>query len=98
MTGPVTIPGDGTFQLTVSNTAQGEVFSFSIPATDHRAAVKVTATGVTGAVNVYTYDSTTGHPDGIAADGPLHAPVNPKTGLYADLSRIDFCVKPTKYV
>ncbi|OIJ86113.1 hypothetical protein BIV25_42225 [Streptomyces sp. MUSC 14] len=94
-TGPVSIPGDGTFGLTVSNSSQGQVFSFTIPASDHRAAVKVTAKGG-NAANVYTYDSTTGFPNGIAADGSLHAPINP-SGKFADLSHIDFCVIPTNY-
>ncbi|KOV59301.1 hypothetical protein [Streptomyces sp. MMG1121] len=96
MTESVAIPGDGRFQLTVTSTTQGQVFSFNIPGSDHRSVVRVTATGSTGGSTVVTYDSTTGFPDGIAAAGPLHAPVN-STGKYANLSRIDFCIKPTKY-
>ncbi|MEU8028332.1 hypothetical protein [Streptomyces sp. NPDC049099] len=95
-TGTVSIPGDGTFQLTVTDTTAGQVFSFSIPATDQRAAVKVTAKGGTGGANVYTYDSTTGFPTGITMDGSLHAPINP-SGKFADLSHIDFCVIPSRY-
>ncbi|MER6573837.1 hypothetical protein ABT288_48875 [Streptomyces sp. NPDC001093] len=94
-TGPVSIPGDGTFQLTVSSSTDGQVFSFDIPASDHRAAVKVTAKGGDNA-NVYTYDSTTGFPSGISADGSLHAPIN-ASGKFADLSHIDFCVVPSNY-
>ncbi|MEU9476676.1 hypothetical protein [Streptomyces sp. NPDC048191] len=92
----VAIPGDGSFQLTVSSTAQGQVFSFNIPGSAHRSVVRVTATGGTAGSIVTNYDSSTGFPDGVAADGPLHAPVN-SIGKYANLSRIDFCVKPTKY-
>ncbi|MBX7546739.1 hypothetical protein [Streptomyces sp. NPDC004232] len=95
-TGSVAIPGDGSFKLTVSSTAQGQVFSFDIPSSAHRSVVRVTATGGTAGSTVVTYDSTTGFPDGIEAAGPLHAPVN-STGKFANLSRIDFCVKPTKY-
>ncbi|MEU2713502.1 hypothetical protein [Streptomyces sp. NPDC007205] len=94
--GPVAIPGDGSLQLTVSSGTQGEVFGFSIPSSAHRAAVQVTATGSTGA-KVYKYDSSTGFPDGTAADAGLHAPAN-STGKFPDVTRIDFCVKPTKYV
>ena len=95
-TGTVSIPGDGSFQITVTDTPQGQVFSFNIPPNDHRAAVKVTAKGGTGGANVYTYDSAAGFPDGIAADGSLHTPINP-SGKYADLSHIDFCVIVTRY-
>ncbi|MGJ5751676.1 hypothetical protein [Streptomyces puniciscabiei] len=96
MTRSVAIPGDGNFQLTVSSTAQGQVFSFSIPTSAHRAAVRVIVTGGTAGSSVVTYDSSNGHPEGIAADGPLHAPVN-SAGKFADLTRIDFCLKTTKY-
>ncbi|WP_143079221.1 hypothetical protein [Streptomyces monashensis] len=96
MTESVAIPGDGSFQLTVSSATQGQVFSFNIPGTAHRSVVRVTATGGTAGSTVVNYDSTTGFPDGVAAAGSLHAPVN-STGKYANLTRIDFCVKPTKY-
>ncbi|MER6569217.1 hypothetical protein ABT288_24305 [Streptomyces sp. NPDC001093] len=96
MTRSVAIPGDGSFQLTVTSSAQGQVFSFSIPTADHRSVVKVTATGGTAGSSVYTYDSSNGHPDGIAADGPLHGPAN-STGQFANLTRLDFCLKTTKY-
>ncbi|WP_153533954.1 hypothetical protein [Streptomyces sp. RB17] len=72
------------------------MFSFSIPGSAHRAAVRVTATGGTAGSSVFTYDSSNGHPGGIAADGPLHAPVK-SNGKYAHLTRIDFCLKPTNY-
>ncbi|MFI9151010.1 hypothetical protein [Streptomyces sp. NPDC053367] len=96
-TGPVDIPGDGTLQLTVTDTPEGQVFSFDIPPSARRAAVEVTAKGGTGGANVYSYDASTGFPGGIAADGSLHAPLNP-SGKYADLSHIDFCVIPSDYI
>ncbi|MEU1402296.1 hypothetical protein ABZ471_07995 [Streptomyces sp. NPDC005728] len=96
MTGPVAIPGDGNLQLTVSNSSQGKTFAFDVPASAHRTVVQVTATGSTGAL-VYKYDSSTGFPDGKAADAGLHDPAD-SSGNYSDITRIDFCVKPTKYV
>ncbi|MEU8027497.1 hypothetical protein [Streptomyces sp. NPDC049099] len=95
LTGPVAIPGDGSLQLTVTNGTQGEVFGFSIPSSAHRSAVQVTVTGSTGA-KVYNYDSSTGFPDGTAADAGLHAPAD-SSGKDPLITRIDFCVKPTKY-
>ncbi|MGW3203330.1 hypothetical protein [Streptomyces sp. NPDC001135] len=96
MSGPVAIPGDGNLQLTVSNGTQGQVFGFSIPSSAHRSAVQVTVTSSTGA-KVYKYDSSTGFPDGTAADAGLHAPAT-SSGKDPDITRIDFCVKTTKYV
>ncbi|GGU75390.1 hypothetical protein GCM10010260_04340 [Streptomyces filipinensis] len=95
-TGSVNIPGDGNFTITVTDTTAGQVFSFDIPTADHRSAIKVVAKGGTGGANVYTYDSTTGFPNGITMDGSLHAPINP-SGKFADLSHIDFCVIPSNY-
>ncbi|MFF7351654.1 MULTISPECIES: hypothetical protein [Streptomyces] len=96
VTGPVAIPGDGNLQLTIGSNAQGEVFGFNIPSSAHRSVVQVAVTGSTG-VNVYKYDSTTGFPDGKAADTGLHALAN-ANGKDPDITRIDFCVKTTKYV
>lgn len=96
VSGPVAIPGDGNLQLTIHNGTQGETFDFDVPAAAHRTVVQVTATGSAGA-KVYTYDSTTGFPDGKAADTGLHSTAN-SAGQDPVITRIDFCVKPTKYV
>ncbi len=96
-TGPVAIPGDGTFQITVTESDKGEAFSFNVPSSAHRTVVRVTATGEDGGTTVKTYDSKSGYPDGIAAAGPIHAPAA-SDGKYEDLESIDFCVKPTPYV
>ncbi|GHI03772.1 hypothetical protein AQI88_09105 [Streptomyces cellostaticus] len=90
----VPIPGDDakTFELTVTNTDQGQVFSFHIPDDAQRAAVQVTAKGGNVGANVYTYDSMR-FPNGEVIDGSLHAPINP-SNKFADLSHIDFCLIP----
>lgn len=87
-TGSVNIPGDGSLDIIVSNTDQGQVFSFFIPDAAQRAATKVVAKGGNIGANVYTYPS-----PGSTADGFLHTPINP-SGKFADLSHIDFCVVP----
>ncbi|WP_031486579.1 hypothetical protein [Streptomyces bicolor] len=98
LTFPVNIPNDGSGVVTVdvTDTAQGEIFSFSIEG--DIAATQVTAVGGTNA-NVYMYNATTGFPGGIAADAQLHAPLGqgPDGSQYEDLIRIDFCFKPSPY-
>lgn len=88
------LPGGGEITLFVDTTAAGQQFDFVIE--DDVAARHVIAKGGPNA-NVYTYNAATGFANGITADDDLHAPVNPNTGDYFDLSHIDFCLIPSPY-
>jgi hypothetical protein len=93
----VTVPNDGSGTLTVdvTDTAAGQVFSFSV--VGDIAVRRVTAKGGPNA-NVYNYVAPA-YPNGIAADSGLHAPLGagPNDSLYFDLSYIDFCFIPSPY-
>jgi len=74
------IKGPLTVTIDVRSTAEGQVFDF----TANIGLDAVKAKGGPGG-NLYTYNPET------TADTGLHAPVNPNSGKYYDLSHISFC-------
>lgn len=82
-------PLNGSVTITLVNTEDGPTFNFDI--NGEFATLGVIAKGGPNA-NLYDY-----RPDGIGADDALHAPVNPATGDYYDLSHVDFCIIDSPY-
>ncbi|KUL37983.1 hypothetical protein ADL12_17855 [Streptomyces regalis] len=74
----------GTLDIDVSNSSQGQVFSFDFDG--DFVAIGVFAKGGSGG-NLYDY-----RPTGNADDSLLHAPVNTRNNRFFDLSHISFCI------